>query len=926
MHSRKSRSRQELIQQRRQSIFVGREQQLQQFRYNLSLPAQDWCFLFNIWGQGGVGKSTLTRQFRKLAEQTGFLTAGIDEGCTSAPDAMGRLAEQLEQQGQKLDKFQERYKVYRQKKQELESDPEAPQGLSAFVGRTVAKAGLGLAKQIPGSGAVTPFLDDEVITTQASEWATFVTKRLTNKDEVRLVQEPVEVLTPLFLQGLSELASHKNLLLAFDTYEQTDSFLDSWLRAILQDEHGALPENVMLVIAGRKPLEANHWADYADMMAQIPLDPFTETEAKQYLSGKGITEPKVVEVIWQLSEGLPVLVATLASNSPQNLAEVGEPSGTAVERFLKWETDPRRRQVALDAALVRCLNRDLLTLLTDDADALFDWLKGMPFLEDTSEGWAYHDIVRTQMLRYKRRESPQSWAEIHDKLADYYDQQRQKLGLEADKQQTDPTWQNHTLNLLYHRLCQAPQKHLPIALNEFLLALDTSLKFSQQWGEVLAKAGRDIEANGLTTWGDRLTKGLVAYDEDRYEITLQLFFTLLNDIALGEKEQAIGFAWRGQTYRLMKRYEEALQDFNRAIELDSNYAWAIARRGEAYRLMKRYEEALLDFTHAIELDPGSDWAIASRGQTYQSMERYEEALLDFNRAIELDSNYAWAIARRGETYQSMERYEEALLDFNRAIELDSNSAWMIAWRGQTYRLMKRYEEALSDFNRSIELDPNYAWAIASRGETYRLMERYEEALLDFNRAIELDPNSAWAIASRGQTYQAMKRYEEALPDFNRAIELDPNSAWAIVSRGQTYRSMKRYEEALPDFNRAIELDPESGWYLYIRALVCQSLHQSDQAKTDITQAIQLAQQGYRKDPQDYRNTFNLAIYYLAAADHENAKRFYRDALDRGATASSIQGAIQDLEEFLDILPEHPLADLARQAKAFLERRLGEQTE
>lgn len=101
---------------------------------------------------------------------------------------MGRLAEQLEQQGQKLDKFQERYKVYRQKKQELESDPEAPQGLSAFVGRSVAKAGLGLAKQIPGSGAVTPFLDEEAIGNQASEWAAFVTKRLTNKDEVRLVQ------------------------------------------------------------------------------------------------------------------------------------------------------------------------------------------------------------------------------------------------------------------------------------------------------------------------------------------------------------------------------------------------------------------------------------------------------------------------------------------------------------------------------------------------------------------------------------------------------------------------------------------------------------------------------------------------------------------------------------------------------------------
>ncbi|MFM9264813.1 tetratricopeptide repeat protein, partial [Tychonema sp. BBK16] len=151
---------------------------------------------------------------------------------------------------------------------------------------------------------------------------------------------------------------------------------------------------------------------------------------------------------------------------------------------------------------------------------------------------------------------------------------------------------------------------------------------------------------------------------------------------------------------------------------------ALARCGESYCLMEQYEEALQNFDRAIELDPKYTWAIARRGETYLLMKRYEEALQDFDRAIELNPKNDWAIARRGETYRLMKRYEEALQDFDRAIELDPKYTWVIATRGETYLLMKRYKEALQDFDRAIEIDPKYDSVIASRGQTYRLMERY----------------------------------------------------------------------------------------------------------------------------------------------------------------------------------------------------------
>ncbi|MBE8969411.1 tetratricopeptide repeat protein [Nostocales cyanobacterium LEGE 12452] len=1048
----KPKSLQDILKQRQQSGFVGREDQVNQFRQNLALLPEDdrRRFLYNVWGQGGVGKSTLLRQFRKIADEAKMISAYIDEAEKTVPEVMGRLAEELERQGHKLTQFTERYKVYRQKRQELETDPEAPQGFSAFVGKTMVKTGVRLARRVPVGGAVFDFVDEDAFATQAGEWASYVAKKITNKDEVLLVQEPEQVLTPLFLQDIFKIAKETSVVLFFDTYERTGEFLDNWLREILDGRHGEVSLNILITIAGRHELDKNHWASYEGLIARFPLEPFTEEEAQQYLTRKGITDNRIIEVILRLSGNLPLLVGMLADTHPNDPNQVIEPSSSAVERFLKWVDDPKRQQVALDAAIPRCLNRDVIAKLRaeEEADELFTWLKETSFVNERTDGWAYHDVVKTQMLRHKRLSSPQGWADIHGKLAQYYDSLRNDLQLEEEEKQRDPSWQSHTLNVLYHNLCQSPQRNLSVSLNEFLAALKNQRKFAQQYAETMLQAGKDADSAEVQHWGEQLANGLKAYEEDVYQVTLEMFTAVLQNSGIEVKWQPIALGWRGKTYRLMDRYEEALQDLNRAIELDPKYDWVIASRGVTYFLMKRYSEALQnfdraiklnpksgqvilfrgityflmeryaealqdfegvielnpksdkvivlrgvtyflmeryaealqDFDRAIELDPKYDWAsafrgatyrlmehysealqdfnrsieldpkfawaivnrgqtyyqlehytealqdfdraieldpkldeaIALRGQTYGLMERYPEALEDFDRAIELNPKYDWAIAHSGETYRLMERYPEALEDFDRAIKLNPKLDWAIANRGETYRLMERYPEALEDFDRAIELDPKYDWVIANRGETYRLMERYPEALEDFDRAIELNPKYDWAIASRGETYRLMERYPEALKDFDRAIELNPKLNWAITSRAQTYLMLKLYNEALVDFNCAIDLDSGNNWYLYNRALAYQALNQPDKAWADLALAIKLAKQHYEKDAKDWSNAFNLALYYLAAQYNQPAERLYRHVLSKGASSELTREAIQNLNDFLTVFPDHLQATSIRQ--------------
>ncbi|MFJ2171263.1 tetratricopeptide repeat protein, partial [Streptomyces griseofuscus] len=158
--------------------------------------------------------------------------------------------------------------------------------------------------------------------------------------------------------------------------------------------------------------------------------------------------------------------------------------------------------------------------------------------------------------------------------------------------------------------------------------------------------------------------------------------------------------------------------------------------GETYRLMGRFEEALTDLNHAIQLEPDYAWAIASRGETYRLMGRFEEALTDLNHAIQLEPDYAWAIANRGETYRLMHRYDDALTDLNHAIQLEPDYAWAIANRGQTYRLMSRYDEALTDLNHAIQLDPEDGWAIYESAVVLRLSGS-EGAAERWHRVVEV---------------------------------------------------------------------------------------------------------------------------------------------------------------------------------------------
>ncbi|MHB8596745.1 MAG: ATP-binding protein [Ktedonobacteraceae bacterium] len=569
--SEQSPSLQAIIKHRQRQEFVGREEELSLFRENIAFRVEDERrhFVFNVFGQGGVGKTSLLRRLFQLAEHLGFTPAWTDETQEDVLAVMVHLADRLDPDRRAFKSFTDRYHNYQRKCQELEADPSAPKGsFAAFASRTLTKVGLRLGRRLPVGGAVFDVVNDDDAAAQVSEWISHMSRKLTNVEDLRLVRDPLEVLTPLFLAGLRKQSENGVTPLFFDTYERTGDYLDDWLRGLLAGDYGEVPSNIVLVISGRSELSRNLWVPYQEVLVRLNLEPFTEQEAHLYLSRKDITDEPVVDVILHLSGRLPLLVATLAAEHPHDPSQVGDPSGTAVDRFLKWVEDPTRRSSILDAALPRYLNKDVLVEVVGDQDAspFFTWLKGMPFVKEQGNDWRYHEIVRGQMLRRKRRESPQEWVDLHGRLADYYQNQLNQKGLANEQTLDDSYAQSLMVEARYHRLCQAPRQELKDALNGFFTTFTLDESFSLHWAEAMVQAGEENAEADLVYWGKVLITVVKAYNEKHYEVTVAMLTMLLNNDRLDVQSLSVAYAWRGLVFLEMGQHAQSLNDLNASLD------------------------------------------------------------------------------------------------------------------------------------------------------------------------------------------------------------------------------------------------------------------------------------------------------------------------------------------------------------------------
>ena len=148
-------------------------------------------------------------------------------------------------------------------------------------------------------------------------------------------------------------------------------------------------------------------------------------------------------------------------------------------------------------------------------------------------------------------------------------------------------------------------------------------------------------------------------------------------------------------------------------------AWEHVIAGYSFHNLKRFEEALTAFEKALDLDANNGDTWFMKGLTLADMKRSEEALTAYDRAIALELNDGAVWHSKSKVLKELKRHDEAFFAYERGFGLDPNYSPILypntayGWFDKGFALvsLKRLDEALSAYDQAISLDPKttYPW-------------------------------------------------------------------------------------------------------------------------------------------------------------------------------------------------------------------------
>ena len=349
------------------------------------------------------------------------------------------------------------------------------------------------------------------------------------------------------------------------------------------------------------------------------------------------------------------------------------------------------------------------------------------------------------------------------------------------------------------------------------------------------------------------------------------------------------YYYKGKTCFFNEEYNQAIFEFQKAVEIDQDFKGAHRFAGEAYLNLGNLEKAEKGAKDALQIDQNYELAKEllektkqkhkEDGDNYRNRKAYAEALISYQHAIRIDDKYKEAYNNLGIVYRNMKEYDKAIRVYQKAINIDDKCQVTHNNLSIVYRKISEYAKAVNSLKRAIAIKPDYQTAYYNLARTYFEMENLQAASEAVLEALRLDANdqqtlkllkdiqraylkhgrdyfirgdlaaaglSAWTalelvsndqsahnlLNDIKQTYYKQglacienDMYTEAISVFQKAIEIDLAFKEAHYSLGEAYLKSGNLEKAEKSAREALRIDPNYERPSYLLASIKEEYYQ-----------------------------------------------------------------------------------------------------
>ena len=745
---------QEIAKRRQERLFIGRETFLSRFANNLSLQPDLKKFIINVYGESGMGKTWLGYQFKSIAEEAGYHTLNINGN--EILDCFRLMDEISKKSNPRLFReYIEKYQNYKSQLHEAEVscniEENAPRGISKILSG-FAKIGIRLTKTLRPDSAFTFINEDDA--SNAINSAILWLENKFGADSARLLQDPFSVLAPLFLKGVNASLFNQTVIF-IDNFHELDNVFTGWFFEICNngDKYGLLPSTLLFVLMGTDELDSVQWAEYDPLLMKFNLPSFSISETEEYVHRK--IQPSThntidIEYIHNLSQGKPLLLATLLSNISNNDNINDETK--FIELYLK-HFDEDKKRLFLSLCVPKFINNEILELIIspDSYNEISEWFYTLPFIQGTiGNNFEIHPLIRKIFLGYYKKRYSTLFYNSHKKLSIYFKSLLPE-GMIESKSKTNQNLivlksdnKGDFIYYLYHALCSEtnPSLCMEIAINPFIYLLDDK-EIAMPIAKITIEASHEINQESLASLGEKMQKLIQCFEENNLDdcinscnrfIDLQyvhpenkfklMFLRVIFYIrtyryhkAVSDARALVVFAPKNKGYKILEAdtlffqgdYFNAINKYNELIKASDEKSFYFYRSklfiGKCLLKMNDYRSAIKIFEDLQSMFPKNPLALVEQGIANSECGNYELAIYQFDIAENLAPNLGIIYFERGKTYIMTRQYRLALSDLFESLSHNiSNIEDVYALIAYIQMLDENWSEAELNLSLSFKAD------------------------------------------------------------------------------------------------------------------------------------------------------------------------------------------------------------------------------
>jgi len=240
------------------------------------------------------------------------------------------------------------------------------------------------------------------------------------------------------------------------------------------------------------------------------------------------------------------------------------------------------------------------------------------------------------------------------------------------------------------------------------------------------------------------------FSEGRYQLALRK----INKLIKNNRQNYIAYNYRGIILVALKKSSEGIKDFQKSLELNSDFTEAIGNIGMAYHEMNYLDKAIENYKKAYKLSGLVKFEI-NLGSLYLQIRKNKKAIYHFNSSLKKDSQNEYLHQLVAEAYIRDLKYDLAIEHHKIAISINSSNPKNYFLLGSDYIWSGNKELAVKNLITALNLDHDYyeAYYALSRVQTIKISDNLAKNIIELDKNHSLsDRNKAFLNFTLAKIY------------------------------------------------------------------------------------------------------------------------------------------------------------------------------